>query len=142
MTIRVLWHNEQKTIIRHSYEKGWGWQDFHKALDETLKMSADNDQAIDLFLDLHDAQTIPAGAITHFRQLTQKLSPKVAFVVVTGGNQFMKTMFTMFQRVGGHWADNYVWASTFDEACSIVSERQNSLACQLPAQDEAESVTM
>ena len=35
MTIRVLWHNEQKTIIRHRYEADWTWQDFHDALDET-----------------------------------------------------------------------------------------------------------
>jgi len=135
MTIRVLWHNEQKTIIRHSYEANWTWQDFHNALDETLAMTTDIDQPIDLFIDLHNTQILLPGAITHFRQLTQKLAPKVAFVVVTGGNQFMKMMFNMFQRVGGHWADNYVWAPTFEQACSIVSTRQNTRACQMPMQD-------
>lgn len=132
MSIVVAWHNVQKTVIRHSYEGEWTWHDFHNAIETTLQMTKDCDGKIDLFLDLHNTQTLPPAAITHFRQMAHRLSDQVAFVVATGGTQFMKIMFSMFQRVGGHWAVNYMWATTFDEACGIVSARQKLPACQVP----------
>ncbi|MBZ0304002.1 MAG: hypothetical protein K8J31_29960 [Anaerolineae bacterium] len=128
MKIKPTWDNEGKTIIRHIFERGWGWTDFHQALEQASVMMDEVDHRVDVILDFRDANLIPNGAITQVKKAyTNPKHHNVGTTIVIGANSFMQALVSVGTKLAPNSLENWdvEFARTLDEAYSIVT-RKNS----------------
>ena len=133
MKIEPKWDNEQKTIIRHVFQRGWGWTDFHQALEEASTMMNTVDHRVDVILDFRDASIIPSGAITQVKKAySNPKHPNVGTTVVIGANNFMQALVQVGTKLSPGTLQNWdvVFANTLDEAYSQLAKNNKTGATQ------------
>jgi hypothetical protein len=119
MKIEPKWDNEQKSIIRHIFERGWGWTDFHQALEQAATMMGEVDHRVDVILDFRNASIIPSGAITQVKKAySNPKHPNVGTTVVVGANSFMQALVQVGTKLSPGTLQNWdvMFANTLDEA--------------------------
>ncbi|MEL7236056.1 MAG: hypothetical protein AAGK74_16240, partial [Chloroflexota bacterium] len=62
MGIRVVWDDDEKTVVRHIYEGTWTWRDFREAVHKAWAMMHTVDHTVDAILDLRNGDVIPKGS--------------------------------------------------------------------------------
>lgn len=133
MKIEPTWDNEQKTIIRHIFQRGWGWTDFHQALEEASRMMNTVDHRVDVILDFRDASIIPSGAITQVKKAySNPKHPNVGTTVVVGANSFMQALVQVGTKLSPGTLQNWdvMFANTLDEAYSQLAKNDKTGAIQ------------
>jgi hypothetical protein len=124
MKIEPIWDNEQKTIIRHVFQRGWGWTDFHQALEQASTMMSTVDHRVDVILDFREASIIPSGAITQVKKAySNPKHPNVGTTVVIGANNFMQALVQVGTKLSPGTLQNWdvKFANTLEEAYSQLS---------------------
>jgi hypothetical protein len=133
MKIEPKWDNEQKTIIRHVFERGWGWTDFHQALEQASTMMSEVDHRVDVILDFRDASIIPSGAITQVKKAySNPKHPNVGTTVVVGANSFMQALVQVGTKLSPGTLQNWdvMFANTLDEAYTQLKKNDKTGATQ------------
>jgi hypothetical protein len=133
MKIEPKWDNEQKSIIRHVFERGWGWTDFHQALEEASTMMGTVDHRVDVILDFRDASIIPSGAITQVKKAySNPKHPNVGSTVVIGANSFMQALVQVGTKLSPGTLQNWdvSFANTLDEAYTQLKKNDPKGATQ------------
>lgn len=127
MKIQPVWDNEEKTIIRHIFERGWGWTDFHQALDEASKMMDTVDHRVDVILDFRAASMIPSGAITQVKKAyTNPKHPNIGTTVVIGASAFMQAIVSVGTRLSPNALQDWdvQFANSLSEAYENLKKKQ------------------
>lgn len=128
MKIQPTWDNDEKTIIRHIFERGWGWTDFHQALEQASTMMGTVNHRVDVLLDFRAASMIPNGAITQVKTAyTNPKPPNVGATVVVGANSFMQALVSVGTRLApGTLQDWDVrFANSLDEAYQTLKKQKS-----------------
>jgi hypothetical protein len=97
MTIKVGWHNPERTVILQKREPGWTWEDFDAAVDQYAAMTRSVDHKVAIIIDCLDAPEPPdPHALNHYRR-AMRLKPKnlVLMVIVSVGG-FLENMGNIF----------------------------------------------
>jgi hypothetical protein len=127
MKIQSVWDNDGKTIIRHIFQKGWGWDDFHQALDQAATMMGTVEHRVDVLLDFRDASMIPSGAITQVKKAyTNPKHANMGTTVVIGANAFMQAIVSVGTRLSPNALQNWdvQFANSLDEAYENLKKQQ------------------
>ena len=127
MKIESVWDNEDKTIIRHIFERGWGWTDFHQALDHASSMMDTVDHRVDVILDFRGASMIPSGAITQVKKAyTNPKHPNIGTTVVIGASAFMQAIVSVGTRLSPNALQDWdvQFANSLDEAYENLKKKQ------------------
>ena len=64
MGIVVAWDNDEKTVLRVTYEDSWNWKDHRIALDAINALLATVDHPVDLVVELQDSEQAQATEYT------------------------------------------------------------------------------
>ena len=125
MKIQSQWDNDNHSIIRHEFERGWSWTDFHQALDTAYQMMDTVNQDVHVILDFRTANLIPNGALTQLKMAYS--NPKhsnIGKTVVVGANSFMQALVSVGTKLAGNSSDNWEvqFANNLDEAYQILDK--------------------
>ena len=69
MAIRVSWCNKQTGILCWTFDGGWSWVHFRRAMNETRALCETYDGRIDLIIDVREMGLPPANLISGFGAL-------------------------------------------------------------------------
>lgn len=111
MRVTVSWANEEQSIIRYDFVRGWEWRDIHNALDEAHKMVDTVDHRVDVLMDFSSASLLPSGALTQLNMAYR--NPKHENIGVTyliAKSSFVSSIVTMAQKL---WGRNNEWDLEF-----------------------------
>lgn len=102
MLINVAWDNEEKTIIRYHFEKGWGWNDLYEGMQAASVMLASVTHTVDIIMDFKDASLIPQNALTHIQRAFKNAKPENAgLTVIVAPSRFFQALVDAAQKVMG-----------------------------------------
>lgn len=121
MKIHVLWDNDEKTIIRYDYSKGWTWKDFAEADKIYQQMRAEVTHTVHIIANFEDGAFPPMGALGKFKS-AQEGTPGDAVVVVVGGGLFITQLVSVFNRVYKALSRKLMVADSLDEAREKIAE--------------------
>jgi hypothetical protein len=108
MLVKVAWDNEEKTIIRYHFEKGWGWNDLYLGMQEAGKMLAEQHHTVDIIMDFKDASLIPQNALTHIQRAFKNPKPENAgLTVIIAPSRFFQALVDAAQKVMGKNANGW-----------------------------------
>lgn len=126
MKIEPMWDNEQQTIIRHIFQRGWSWTDFHQALEKASTMMDTVQHRVDVVLDFRDASIIPSGAITQVKKAySNPKHPNIGATVVVGANSFMQALVQVGTKLtpGTLQSWDVMFANNLEEAYTQLAQK-------------------
>lgn len=122
MNIQVGWDNDEKTVIRYDYGKGWTWDDFRNAVDTSNKMFAEVEHTVDLIANFEKGTAPPMGALGRFKYAQDTMPKNGGTIVVVGGGFFISTLVSAFSRIYKGMSDNLMVADSLDDARKRISK--------------------
>ena len=124
MKINVTWDNEEKTVVRYDYGKGWTWNDFWAASETSNQMLATVDHTVDFLTSFVDGTPPSLGAFGQFKRAQDTFPENGGVVIIVGGGALISGLVTTFSKVYRKFSDNLLVAKTVDEARVILAERR------------------
>jgi hypothetical protein len=135
MGIRVVWDNDEKTIIRYIFESEWAWEDIRTAANISNAMLDEIGRVTHFIYDTSQSKRVPDGALTHLRRYIGKEHPLTGHSVLVGapktsGVLLARGILSMMQRVY-----RAGWRFSFTESL----EEARALLAQHPVPEKIES---
>ncbi len=124
MSIRVIWDNEDKTILRYVYEGRWDQSEFGKAYAEAKTMLDTVNHKVGVIIDVQNSHLIPNGIISRSRNLVTTPSQNEGTNVIVGANAFIRSLVDTFSKVWRHGPLEHrqiIFATSLEEARKILS---------------------
>jgi hypothetical protein len=125
--IRIIWDNEDKTILRYLYEGRWDQDDFSKAYAEAKTMLDSVNRKVGIIIDIQNSHLIPNGIISRSRHVVTNPSRNEGLIVIVGANAFIRSLadtFSKLWRRGALGSRKMVFAATLEDARQILSREQ------------------
>lgn len=78
MPIHVWWDSPQQTVLVHQFTDPWNWDEFHRMLQESLRMQEESPQPqpLNIIIDFSQTLEIPLGAVTQFAAALRQVPPE------------------------------------------------------------------
>ena len=93
MPIRVYWVDTEQTILRYDFEGRWTWDEFYPAYYEAIAMENAVSHRVDIILDMRTSHMIPANALLHMKNFSEKQPPNVGLSVFVTSNAFVIALY-------------------------------------------------
>jgi hypothetical protein len=126
MRISVEWDNDQHTILHWVFQNRWTWVDYAAAQKVANQLLEKIDHPVDVIGDLQNSASLPANALTAYRDFVETTADNVDLIVLVGASRFVKAMVGVFLRVmpGKTPGTHFVFADTLDRAYTLIAAHQ------------------
>ncbi len=125
MSIKVIWDNEEKTILRYAFEGAWKWTDFQVATKDAAALLDAVDHPVGVIIDLQSSNTVPDQPLANIKHaFANPRHHNVGLTVVVGANAFFSALASSAQRIYRSVSGNYDYrlVKTLDEARRILTK--------------------
>ena len=127
MAVIVTWDNEEKSVVRYTFEAKWTWQDLFHAFDEANRLIRSQTHVVHTILDLPSEMSVPPGnVLSAVRRITTNVPPNQGKEIFVGPSAFAQRLISLTNRV---YRDNYLVTSTLAEAREIC-KRESARSAQ------------
>ena len=123
MSIKVVWDNEEKTIVRYVFDARWTWDEFYVARAEAYRQIDSVQHRVGVIFDTPPNIGLPSNMITHSKSAVNKTHSNTIVVVVVAQNMYLRTMLTMVMKLSKKAGVMMRLASSLEEARMIVHQR-------------------
>ncbi len=124
MGIKVIWDNEQKTVLRYEFDGRWHWIDFQQATKYAATLLDTVDHSVGVIIDLTHSQAVPEQPLSNIKTaLGNPRHDKVGLTVVVGASLFLTALADSARRIYKSVSGNYDidLARSLDEARTILA---------------------
>lgn len=100
MNISIAWDNDEHTIIRYVFSKGWNWEELHEIFQETNRMMDTVDHRVCDIMDFTNASIfVPPHAIYQGRHILKNERHHNLGMTVIAGSMFVNNIYGMLKRI-------------------------------------------
>jgi hypothetical protein len=126
MPIQVFWEDDAQTIFRYNFESTWTWDELYTAYYQAIAMEKSVAHRVDVILDMRNSGRVPANALLHIKNISEKQPPNIGLSIFVTTNAFIGSMYTMAARVYGKVAHYFHIAKMPEEALGMIAtDRQD-----------------
>src|SRR5689334_16940942 len=124
MPIKVQWDNEDKRVMRYTFEGRWTWDEYHAAIAEAFQLVKDLPYMVNILLDFTNSNLIPSNALSHFTSSMKTPPREFDVAVVVSKSGFIETLVALFRRISGKMGDKLVAVKTLEEGRAFLATRE------------------
>jgi hypothetical protein len=126
MGVRVMWDEQQDSVIHYYFDALWTWDDVYLAFDEAHAMIEERAKPLGVILSGHDNMLVPPNMLTHTRKLMgSKKSKHTKLIIFVTNNMFIRTMANILTKI---ITTELHTAYDMESAKSLVLSRLQALA--------------
>lgn len=125
MGIKLLWDNEEKTILRHVYDGEWSPEGYHAAMQESQRMLMSVPHAVDVILDMRRSATPPFGILPAYQEADKLVPDNQRLVIMVRPGMIMKALNRIISDIAPRSSANRIVANSMDEARALIDEYQS-----------------
>src|SRR5688500_12595515 len=93
MSVRAYWQDEGKTLVRYDFEGAWTWSELYAAYYEAIAMERSVEHRVDVILDMTTSGPIPANALLHLKNFSEKQPPNIGLSIIVTSSQFVRSLY-------------------------------------------------
>lgn len=128
--IEIGWDNEDKTVMRCTYQGQWTWQEFYVATEQSHQMMDTVDHPVDILVDMRASAQIPQGAVTQFRRIANTWHRNTGTIVAVTEARVAQMLYDIFATIFRHVASRYHVVRTMDEAYVAIEDARYQRSTQ------------
>ncbi len=122
MSIRVVWDNEARTILRYDYGLRWSWEDFHAAEERMHAWLRATPHTVDLIANFEGGSAPPVGVFGHFKRAQEMAPSNLGMIVITATNLFIAALVRTYAEVYRPEGRGLMTASSLEDARRKIAE--------------------
>lgn len=131
----MQWENDEKTIVRWTFEGVWTWGDFRVAQAELHNMIRYLGYQVDVIADMRRSPALPRDTFHNFKSAELKALPNRDRVVLVGGSFLVRGMASTFNQVFRNRPTRFLLADTVEEAQSMLAQPRHAGQQNVPVED-------
>jgi hypothetical protein len=130
MGITVQWDNDEKAIIRQTFNGRWTWDDLYAALDYVAKLTDSVPHRVDAIVDVRQSSMLPGGSVFSFntRQHADKLAKRNdvnrGSIIVVGANPFLRGLYDTFRGLYADTANDVHFVATLEQGRAFLNDKR------------------
>jgi hypothetical protein len=128
MGIKIVWGDEEKTIIHHVYEGNWMIEDYYNLISEHNRILNNLDYPIAVVNDLRLSGPIPAGIGSAVKYAARKAPQNEEIKIMVGGDRSIKTLIDLINMTAGTDVTELIYVATLEEAYTVIAENRKRKA--------------
>lgn len=128
MPIQLYWEDTEKTIVRYDFQGAWAWDDLYAVYYQAIEMETSVPHRVDIILDMRSGSRIPANALLHIKNLSEKQPPNVGLSIFVTSNAFVTSMYNMAIKVHRKIAFYFRLVNTLDDAHAMIERARHEAA--------------
>lgn len=135
MGVKVIWHNEEKTIVRHVYDNDWRFDEVRQAAYEAWDLMRSVPHPVDAIFDLRETRTFPKGSAIDIGKFVSTNRPSNArLLIILNAPLLFKGMYDLFRKVYKDLSNRVPlrFAATIEEALQMVAEANEKAKANVP----------
>lgn len=117
--IALSWDNDEQTIIRGEFQKGWTIQNLIDAINEIYELVDSVEHEVYIIFDLLNASNVPSGGISNFKTLAARFHPRIKMVIDVSNSMLVETLTNIFKSLHQEGTRVHV-VRTFEEAYTLI----------------------
>lgn len=124
--IKTEWDDAERTIMRVTYQPGWGWSDMDQNMLIEKQMLDSVEHKVDVIADFRRTN-LPPGAISRLPKIAQSppyIHPNSGEVVMVGSPTFMEEVVGVYKRVYGQ-AAKLTMVNDLVEARALIQKKRS-----------------
>jgi hypothetical protein len=121
MPVNVYWEDADKSIVRYDFEASWTWDELYAAYYEAIAMETSVTYRVDVILDMRRSNRIPANALLHVKNLSEKQPPNIGVSIFVTTNTFIISMVNMAIKAYKKIAFYFRLVNTLESAHEIIA---------------------
>jgi hypothetical protein len=122
MSVSARWHDDKKEIVLYVFEGFWTWDELYRTFNEALVMETSVSYRVDVIVDMRLSKSIPANALLHVKNISDKQPDNLGLSIVVTPNAFVRALYnagSQFYKGIGHY---FRVVPTVDEALQAIAE--------------------
>jgi len=122
MTVTVDWYDAQHEIVQYVFEGRWTWDELYSAYNTAIAMEKSVPYRVDVLLDLLESKSVPANALLHVKNISNKQPDNLGLTIVITPNGFVRALYnagTQFYKGIAHY---FRVVPTMEEALKMIAE--------------------
>ncbi len=127
MPVRVYWEDTDQTIVRYDFEGRWTWDELFPAYYQAIAMENAMPHRVDVILDMRKSQMIPANALLHMKNFSEKQPPNVGLSIFVTSNAFIISLYNTAIKFYAKIAFYFRLVKTLDEAHAMIADARRML---------------
>jgi hypothetical protein len=121
MTVTVEWDDAPKTIIRYTFSKGWRWDEFIDAINQSNAMIETVDHVVDIISDVQEHDS-PGGGLPKSRMFASIKHPREGIIVVVRATPLMEMFRNVIRDASPHRTEyeKFHFVESLDDARAYI----------------------
>lgn len=123
MGVKVVWDNDERTIVRYVFAKQWKWDDFYAAVDTALMMIDSVPHHTGTIFDTPMGMSIPSHLLTHVKNVISRRHERTVVIVIIAQGLYIRSLLQIATKLSRDIAQKVQAVTTIDEAREIIYRR-------------------
>jgi hypothetical protein len=128
MTVKAIWDNDAKTIMRYAFESGWTWDEFFAAKKQANDMMDTVTHKFGVILDMPVENVIPPDVLANARNGLLSKHANTVIIVFVSKQSFVRTMIETLVALAPLANTSLETTATVEEARRLVYEHLSHIA--------------
>lgn len=124
-TITLKWDNDEKTILRYTFQGNWNWDDYLESLTIGRKMMAEVEHEVSIINDMRQMTQLPPNFVNTARNVITSRPDNTGLAVFLTTNAFFQATHRILGRILEEVPIRYILVSTEEEAYQKIAEWGN-----------------
>jgi hypothetical protein len=125
MGIKLLWDNQEKTILRHIYDGKWTPDGYRAAMEESRQMLLSVNHPVDLILDMSEGDPPPFGILPAYQEADEFIPDNQRLVVMVKPGTIMTALNRIIADIAPRVSANRIVVDSIEEARALIDECQS-----------------
>lgn len=122
MTVSADWQNDKHDIVLYIFEGIWTWDEMYRTYTKAIDMERSVSYRVDVILDMRLSKAIPANALLHVKNISDKQPDNLGLTVVVTPNGFVRALYNAGVRFYKGIAHYFRVVPTIEDALKMIDE--------------------
>jgi hypothetical protein len=106
MSVSANWYDSKQEIVLYVFEGRWTWDELYATYNQAIVMEKSVPHRVDVVLDMINSKAIPANALLHVKNISNKQPDNLGLTIVVTPNGFVRALYnagTQFYKGIAHY---------------------------------------
>jgi hypothetical protein len=119
LSVHVRWEDEEETILLLEFSGAWTTEDYLNAAEEARQLILSKPYRVCLISSFEPNQMLPQGFLIKVYKFQRQVPPNQSLSVVVGTSPFVRSVFSVLQKVTARTGGRIRLVNTLDEARTL-----------------------
>ncbi len=126
MPMKVIWDDENQTIIRQIYTGVVTTEDYYAAIDEFALLASSVTHTVHSIMDRREIQVVTGSYMNALRYGNGKMPDNLGLRVIINANGMTKMMINIGTRIAPRLVANIHFVNTLEQAYEVIASHQQT----------------